>query len=234
MKLKNIKPTCFCYLGLIFLTIISCDCKLEKQKTEDCQPKIFEAYQEVADSCVRETFKLDSTVFLDDGSCGYWHEFNSWLNIPFEWKGSLHFSNKENKVLFMPIFDSIQHTFFNFSLPLDSSENISYDVKYRLAGISQDTLIFPNKKDYFLNLEDVFFDEKLKDTIYRFRFKDFYPIELSEDLVFLVGKRVRIRGIYIYNPRWEEGSPHIVRFWLGNVYPLRMDTVNLQYGGNFL
>ncbi len=131
----------------------------------------------------------------------------------------------------MPENDSIGYKLFDFGLSIDSHIPISYVLKYPFDFKGRKEFA-QDKKVYDLVLEDKFYDPTQFDTLFKFRFRNYVPLDLSEDLVFWVGEEVGVVGMYITTALYENRKTELIRFYIGDIYLERIDTSKVETDGS--
>ncbi len=141
-------------------------------------------FQNYVDSIKGSPFKLFPNLNAD--SCSFNMKFLSYYErseqifegILFEQNNCIYLRITEPKCI-------STYKFYDFNLSINDSISIEWTTK--TASI----------KNYVLFLEDKFYEQQYSDTIYKFRCKGFGVALKDDDVVFFVGKKVGIIGLYI-------------------------------------
>lgn len=219
----------YCWSLILLTVLLSCNevATGNKPITVRCSPLFFRESGKYNSDISSNYFKTDSIVIVNDSVCGYWYRFGLWIiptAIPIH-QGVIYYA--ENSILFLPQGDSSGYKLFDFDLSLNMDIPINYVLKYPL-GLDEDQKTFVEKKTYDLLLEDTFFDYQRSDTVYKFRFRNYNPIDLSEDIVFWVGKQVGVVGIYITTALPGSRKTELIRSYIGEIYFERIDTAKVE------
>jgi hypothetical protein len=123
-------------------------------------------------------------------------------------EGQLCFKN--NSIYFIATnCKNLEFILFDFNLKIRECKSVSY-VKSK-----------NNSKTYNLCLDDFFYDEIKKDTIYKFYFKHYSIFEPNTSIAYFVGKDVGIVGCYLFNLSANDSVISIQTKMVGEVYPNR-------------
>lgn len=127
----------------------------------------------------------------------------------------------------MPENDSIGYKLFDFGLSIDSHMPIEYILKYPFDFKGRKEFA-KDKKVYDLVLEDEFYDFSRSDTIYKFRFRDYTLLDLSDDLIFWVGKKIGVTGMCMVSKLSNNQKIEIIQSYIGEIYFERIDTIKVE------
>lgn len=117
---------------------------------------------------------------------------------------------KENKILFKSNQDTLEFVLFDFNLKKDECIDVKYFKK-------------DHYKKYNLCNKDIFYDEKISDTVYKFYFKNYDFFNKGTDLMVFVSKKKGILGNYFLDATESEENPLVYEKMYGNVYQERYD-----------
>jgi hypothetical protein len=113
---------------------------------------------------------------------------------------------------------NVSFVLFDFNLEVGKIEKIEYTRRFRENNL--DTLV---DKNYNLRLLSKFFDSKIQDTVYQFKFENYHIHAESTAIVFFIGKNVGIVGQYISDREADPAHELIIGGFKGNVYKDRFD-----------
>ena len=176
-------------------------------------------------------FSLSRPYKIND-KCFYNHKLQYWHGdvvgedvMPyFKWTGRLY---SDNQTIYFEQDSGNTFKYFSFNMPLNNYELINVTRNYRVND-----KVIEVKHSHYLVREEQFYDSALKDTINKFRFKDFSTNRIG-DLVFYIGYKVGIRGVYsgtLLDSTNEEVISHV-----GDLYPLLSKVRKKKYlNGNLL
>lgn len=233
-RVSNKKPQRLwtCLYSLVLLSIcVSCHefSVSEKSNTANCNPQFFQEFGRIDSSISSTYFKTDSIVYINDSLCGYWHQFGFWM-IPVDiHQGVLYMD--DNSIFLIPQHDSLGYKLFDFNMSVGSHIPINYVLIYPINEDSRNE-VFQDTKAYDLVLEEMFWDTTLSDRLFKFRFRNYLPIDMSEDLVFWVGKEIGVIGMYITSALPENQKSELIRFYIGDIYLERIDTSKVETDGS--
>ena len=188
-----------------------------------CEPTFFASY--TASNPLQSTFKIERSHLLIDSSCSYYCDFKFGRGIPtnnkiylplFEIKGIIF--EKQNAILIIPNGFKDEIKFFDFSLKKGESEAVS--LKCKALGLRGDSIIFT--WNYNLLLEEKFYDSKLMDSIFKFRFNGISVYTDNDDLVLFLSKNFGLLGGY---NALRDPDRDCVLSYIGNIYRERLDTI---------
>ena len=196
---------------------------------ENCEPNFFENYNKSIDSVNLNIFKAKE---IKCGSlCCYKIKFSYWVGfnkdtqfIPlFSLDGNLF--KKNNSIFLLINGEEEKVKFFDFGMRNGDKENIV--LKYNSTGYDEKPIRIV--KNYTLKLDERFYDDLRKDTIYKFRFIKWNSQNNFDDLIFFVGKTYGIAGIY--SSKTNDSKEEIFTY-RGEIFKSRMKNSNVIFNSD--
>ena len=181
----------------IFLSIILISCENKNSKSD-----FFYSWKDnYPENCyirLKKDTSIENYIWFFDGT----PKQENYL------EGQLFFKN--NSVFFKSKnYEKLEFILFDFNLQKGQCREVKYNKNINQA------------KCYNLCLDDFFYDELRKDTIYKFYFKHYSVYDLNTSISYFVGKDVGIIGCYLFNISDKDSILNISSKMVGVVYPNR-------------
>lgn len=188
----------FCLILICFF----CSCKKNDEKEE----VNFRYWQKnMMEDCIIKFTKNENNLAIFDGSL----KNEKYLIGELEIKKNTVFFNSKN-------FKNIKFPLFDFNLLKNECLEINYSKGKKV-----------NKK-YFLCNQDIFYDKVIKQTIYKFCFKNYNFLDTNASVVFFVSKKNGILGWYLIDYSDINGKISISQKMIGKVYSERYHYENFE------